>query len=722
MQEKVIHKTNKGKKRFNLRFKLMLTFGILISIAIMSVGISSSYFSRKAIKERIEAHLKDKANNVAEIINGRLDSIFQFVERVARMPFLRDEGLSLEEKQKKLEIETKFNSKLNSMNMFDLSGNGRDDEGRIINVNELEWFNVAKSGKRFVAESIKTLSIDDAMFIFAVPIYGRAGKVRGVLNATMLYKNLSDDIKDIRVGKQGECYILNSKGKLIADRDFLLIKNDLSKVDFYKDALSKEDSNKNDASISKKVKGMAEFEQKARSSNVQFAGYYNYIWGSTVASFAKIESVGWTVFVHAPMQDFMESINIFFMLARLLGLFSIIITLAIIFFVARQVITPLRRTVQALKNIAMGEGDLTVRLSASGNDEVSQLAVYFNDTMEKIRIAILAINKNAYLMKDIEISLSSSMDATSSNMQKINANIEDVKKEANVQASSAKETAKTISSIIGTIKDLSANIDSQAASVSQSSSSVEEMVANIESITSTLQQSDSLIKDLSSATVEGRQTLASSNEMAKKIEEESGFLMEASKVIQHIASETNLLAMNAAIEASHAGEEGGGFAVVADEIRKLAENASVQGASITKTLKVLSSEIEALVASSDIVEKKFSAIFSLAEEVKNISERLMDAMQEQSNGSSEVLKAISDIREITSTVQSDSFEMLRGSENVATEMKKLDELSDVIANSMEKMSIGILHISEAVQEVLKITERNKTSVKELVEEVKKFKT
>ena len=422
------------------------------------------------------------------------------------------------------------------------------------------------------------------------------------------------------------------------------------------------------------------------------------------------------------MQDFMESINIFFILARLLGLFSIIITLAIIFFVARQVIIPLRRTVQALKNIAMGEGDLTVRLSASGKDEVSQLAVYFNDTMEKIRIAILAINKNAYLMKDIEISLSSNMDATSSNMQKINANIEDVKKEANVQASSAKETAKTISSIIGTIKDLSANIDSQAASVSQSSSSVEEMVANIESITSTLQQSDSLIKDLSSATVEGRQTLASSNEMAKKIEEESGFLMEASKVIQHIASETNLLAMNAAIEASHAGEEGGGFAVVADEIRKLAENASVQGASITKTLKMLSSEIEALVTSSDIVEKKFSAIFSLAEEVKNISERLMDAMQEQSNGSCEVLKAISDIREITSTVQSDSFEMLRGSENVATEMKKLDELSDVIANSMEKMSIGILHISEAVQEVLKITERNKTSVKELVEEVKKFKT
>ena len=289
------------------------------------------------------------------------------------------------------------------------------------------------------------------------------------------------------------------------------------------------------------------------------------------------------------------------------------------------------------------------------------------------------------------------------------------------QATSVTETAATIEEIIRTIKQLNSSIENQAASVAESSSAIEQMVGNIASITQTLGKTDDVIKTLASATADGKETIVNSNSVTQKIAEESGGLLEASNVIQHIASQTNLLAMNAAIEAAHAGEAGKGFAVVADEIRKLAEESSSQGKTITETLKVLSGEIEALSSSSKTAEEKFNAIFTLSEQVKMMSQNLMDAMREQENGSKEVLIAIRDINTVTNQVNDSSAEMLCGGENVAQEMQKLDELTRVITDSMNEMVTGAVQISNAIQEVNAISQKNKESIESLSKEVGKFK-
>lgn len=247
------------------------------------------------------------------------------------------------------------------------------------------------------------------------------------------------------------------------------------------------------------------------------------------------------------------------------------------------------------------------------------------------------------------------------------------------------------------------------------------MVANIASIGQTLGKTDDVIRTLTAATGDGKATLVSSNTVTQKIAEESGSLMDASSVIQHIASQTNLLAMNAAIEAAHAGEAGKGFAVVADEIRKLAEESSAQGKTITTTLKTLSGEIEMLATSSKTVEEKFNVIFTLAEQVKSMSDRLTEAMREQENGSREVLTAIKSINTVTIEVQAGSEEMLKGGESVAQEMRKLDDLTRIITDSMNEMAAGAVQINNAVQEVNQITQKNKHSIESLAQEVGKFK-
>ena len=131
--------------------------------------------------------------------------------------------------------------------------------------------------------------------------------------------------------------------------------------------------------------------------------------------------------------------------------------------------------------------------------------------------------------------------------------------------------------------------------------------------------------------------------------------------------------------------------------------------------------METLSASSKTVEEEFNKIFSLSDEVKNMSNRLTEAMREQENGSKEVLSAIRDINTVTIEVKEGSEEMLKGGEQAAEEMKKLGSLTSVITGRMNEMASGVVEINNAVQEVNEITQKNKRSIENLADEVKKFK-
>lgn len=687
----------------------MITSFAVFAVSILTiVYIVAIYFASVSLLNNTEYFLKELVKSSSKVLDERSQALFGKLEAFSNLPFIQDDTVSYQEKIElfKNEIQMQKQRGWLSFGISGLDGMLYRTDNTVEKVASADWFQSARKGKYIITEPSQSATDRRYIFIVAIPMRDLQGKITGVINATILGDALSNLISDIIVGETGTAYLVSSSGTVLGNR-----RPEILYKSIYNEIIGSDTS------------AFAKFLKQALASHKSLVNVSEIKGVEYISAVASMRYADWTLLLTAPISEFMaENVTNLIKTFIIIALCQLIIAIALGVLIARNITRPINHVIAALKNIAQGEGDLTIELPASGKDETSVLSSYFNQTILKLKNSIQKVGADSREMESVGSDLESNMMSVSEVVSNITAGIEDLKKRFVEQEESVSGTAAAIEHIIKTLRGLDESIGQQAAMITESSTSFDKMSHSINTVGENVVETREAIRNLSAATNDGRETLAKANEVSQRISDASGDLIEAGAVIENIASQTNLLAMNAAIEAAHAGEAGKGFAVVASEIRKLAEESSAQGKKISITLKNLSAEIKALADSASGAVEKFNIISGYSKGLSGSIEGVVQAMDEQEENGKIIWGIINDVTGVTNEVKSGSGDMLADGEKVVSATKRLDDLTRILRENIENIASQTELINEAAQESLEIAVKNKQSIDGLVLEVGKFKT
>jgi len=526
-----------------------------------------------------------------------------------------------------------------------------------INIAERDYFKrTISSGEVSIGAAIRSRSTGGVISVVCAPVTSPAGSIEGTCCIVIRINFFTKLISGRKIGQTGYGYMV--------DKDALVISHPVEKHILTLNAHG--------------LKGMEEFVKQLVSGQ-SGVSQYEFQGVDKVAGYAPVGVNDWYIATTQNIDEFMAAAHSIRNSSVIIGLIALSITIILVLFMAKGILVPINLAVKGLKEIATGEGDLTMRLTVKSKDEIGELAKWFNTFMEKLQEIIRQIAQNSRHVDDASTELSAIAVQLSSN---------------------AETTASRANSVAASAEEMSTNISNVAAAMEQSSTNTNMVASAAEEMNSTINEIAQNAEKARGVSYDAVEKSKSAFNRMSELGRAAQAIGKVTETIKEISEQTKLLSLNATIEAARAGESGKGFAVVANEIKEL----SNQTAMATLDIK---NQIDGVQNMTELSIKEIDQISTVINGVNEIVSAIAAAVEEQSSATNEISENINQVS--------------RGIQDVNENINQSSSVAQEITQDIAKVNTAAAEISSGSGQVRSSASDLNEMAKELNAIVGRFK-